>query len=59
MSLPTQRRIIQNAWVVPDIEQACLKWVEEMGVGPFFLSLSLTWTSLALSTIVANHLNFV
>jgi len=38
MSLPTQRRIIQNAWVVPNLEQACLKWVEEMGVGPFFVS---------------------
>ena len=34
----TQRRIIQNAWVVPNLEQACLKWVEEMGVGPFFVS---------------------
>ena len=38
MSLPTQRRIIQSAWVVRNIEQACLKWVEEMGVGPFFVS---------------------
>ena len=38
MSLPAQRRIIQNAWVVPNIEQACLKWIEEIGVGPFFVS---------------------
>ena len=58
MSLPTQRRIIQNAWVVPNLEQACLKWVEEMGVGPF-LSLSLTWRFLVSSNIVAKHLNFL
>ena len=38
MSLPAERIIIQNAWVVPSLEQACLKWVEEMGVGPFFVS---------------------
>ena len=38
MSLPTRRRIIQNAWVGPNSEQACLKWFEEMGVGPFFIS---------------------
>ena len=35
---PTDRAIFQNAWVVNDIESACMKWVSEMGVGPFFLS---------------------
>ena len=35
---PTDRAVFQNAWVVPDVEQACLKWVDEMGVGPFFVS---------------------
>jgi hypothetical protein len=38
MQQPTDRIIFQNAWVVPDIEQACMKWVNEMGVGPFFIS---------------------
>jgi hypothetical protein len=35
---PTDRTIFQNAWVVPDVEQACLRWVSDMGVGPFFVS---------------------
>ena len=35
---PTDRAVFQNAWVVPDVEQACLKWADEMGVGPFFVS---------------------
>ena len=38
MDKPTDRTIFQNAWVVPDVEAACLKWVQEMGVGPFFLT---------------------
>ncbi len=38
MSKPTDRTVFQNAWVVPDVERACMKWVEEMGVGPFFLT---------------------
>ncbi len=35
---PTDRTIFQNAWVVDDVEQACLRWVREMGVGPFFVT---------------------
>ena len=35
---PTDRTIFQNAWVVDDVEAACLKWVEQMGVGPFFVT---------------------
>ena len=35
---PTDRTIFQNAWVVEDVEAACLRWANEMGVGPFFVS---------------------
>ena len=35
---PTDRTIFQNAWVVDDAEAACTKWVEQMGIGPFFLT---------------------
>ena len=35
---PTDRTVFQNAWVVDDVEAACMKWVNEMGVGPFFLT---------------------
>jgi hypothetical protein len=35
---PTDRAIFQNAWVVDDYEAACMKWVNEMGVGPFYVS---------------------
>lgn len=38
MDKPTDRTIFQNAWVVNDVEAACMKWVNEMGVGPFFLT---------------------
>ena len=38
MDKPTDRTLFQNAWVVDDVEAACMKWVREMGVGPFFLS---------------------
>lgn len=31
------RRIIQNSWVVPDIQAAMQHWVESAGIGPFFL----------------------
>lgn len=31
--------ILQYAYVVTDIEAACLKWVELVGAGPFFLSM--------------------
>ena len=35
---PTDRTVFQNAWVVDDVEAAAMRWVQEMGVGPFFLS---------------------
>jgi len=35
---PTDRTVFQNAWVVDDYEATCMKWVKEMGVGPFFVS---------------------
>ena len=35
---PTDRNVFQNAWVVDDLESACMKWVTELGVGPFFVS---------------------
>ena len=38
MRKPTDRTVFQNAWVVKDIEIACLRWADEMGVGPFFLN---------------------
>ena len=38
MNKPTDITVFQNAWVVDDIEQACLKWVSEMGIGPFFVT---------------------
>ena len=38
MQQPTDRTVFQNAWVVPDVERACLQWVADMGVGPFFVT---------------------
>lgn len=38
LSRPTDRTVFQNAWVVDDVEAACMKWVNEMGVGPFFVN---------------------
>ena len=38
MNRPTDRTVFQNAWVVDDVEAACMKWVNEMGVGPFFVT---------------------
>ena len=38
MNKPTDRTVFQNAWVVDDVEAACMKWVREMGIGPFFLA---------------------
>ena len=35
---PTDRTVFQNAWVVDDIEAACMTWVDKFGVGPFFVS---------------------
>jgi len=35
---PTDRTIFQNAWVVDDLQSACMQWVNEMGIGPFFVS---------------------
>jgi hypothetical protein len=34
--LPRGTNFVQNAWVVPDLEQAIEKWVA-MGVGPFYV----------------------
>ena len=38
MNKPTDRTVFQNAWVVDDVEAACMRWVNEMGVGPFFVN---------------------
>ena len=38
MQKPTDRSVFQNAWVVPDVESACMRWVNELGVGPFFVT---------------------
>lgn len=38
MDKPTDRPIFQNAWVVDDVEAACMQWVNQLGVGPFFLT---------------------
>ena len=38
MDKPTDRSVFQNAWVVDDIEVACRKWVDELGVGPFHIA---------------------
>ncbi|MEM9620868.1 MAG: VOC family protein, partial [Pseudomonadota bacterium] len=35
---PTDRTVFQNAWVVDDLESACMKWVNELAVGPFFIT---------------------
>ena len=35
---PTDRSVFQNAWVVDDFEATCMKWVNEMGVGPFYVN---------------------
>jgi Glyoxalase/Bleomycin resistance protein/Dioxygenase superfamily len=31
------RRVLQNSWVVEDLEQAAMAWVRTTGVGPFFI----------------------
>jgi hypothetical protein len=31
------RRVLQNSWVVNDLEQACMAWVRTTGIGPFFV----------------------
>lgn len=38
MDRPTDRTVYQNAWVVPDLDEAMHKWVSELGVGPFFVT---------------------
>ncbi len=37
MSIVRKRSIFQNAWVVPDLEEAITVWTKDLGVGPFFL----------------------
>jgi catechol 2,3-dioxygenase-like lactoylglutathione lyase family enzyme len=32
-----RRRVMQACWSVPDIREACRKWTETMGIGPFYL----------------------
>ncbi len=38
MSLPTDRTMFQNAWVVDDLESEMRRWVDKLGVGPFFVA---------------------
>ena len=38
MDRPTDRTVYQNAWVVADLDAAMNKWVNELGVGPFFVT---------------------
>lgn len=38
MNRPTDRTVFQNAWVVDDLDAAMRRWVDEMGVGPFFVA---------------------
>lgn len=38
MDKPTDRNVFQNAWVVDDVEAACMQWVNQLGVGPFFVT---------------------
>ena len=38
MDKPTDRTVYQNAWVVDDLDEAMHKWVNELGVGPFFVT---------------------
>lgn len=35
---PTDRTVFQNAWVVDDVEAACMQWVDKLGVGPFYVT---------------------
>lgn len=44
MNKPTDRAVFQNVWVVSDIESACMKWVNEPGVGACFLADYTPWT---------------
>lgn len=37
-SLPTDRTIVQNAWVVDDAEAVAMRWATELGIGPFFFT---------------------
>lgn len=38
MNHPTDRTLFQSAFVVDDIDAAIAKWVDELGVGPFFVA---------------------
>ena len=38
MSLPTDRTVFQNSWVIDDIEESIMKWVDVFNIGPFFLA---------------------
>ena len=34
---PLSRNFFQSAFVVPDLEEACNHWSQQLGVGPFFV----------------------
>lgn len=38
MTFTREHGIWQNAWVVPDVEEAAMHWVRDFGVGPFFVA---------------------
>jgi hypothetical protein len=42
MAMASERKIFQNAWVVPDVYEAAMKWVRFYGVGPFYVSKDLS-----------------
>ena len=37
MTLPTDRTVFQNAWVVDDVYKAAQQWVDFYGIGPFYM----------------------
>lgn len=37
MLLPSDRKVFQNAWVVPNLETAARQWIDTFGIGPFFI----------------------
>ena len=37
MPIPANRRVLQSAHIVNDLEAACMKWVRTTGIGPFLI----------------------
>lgn len=35
---PTSRELLQQAWVVDDLEAAAARWSKTLGIGPFFVA---------------------